>query len=212
LRGYPLRMVEAAGLVGWATEVPSDAAIALRESDLLEHHGIVERALAAGPCLPVRLPTWLRDKVELERMSGTQVERLEAALLRVQSRVELAVTAEWTGEVPSAAAPASGGPGRRYLAQRQQTLGRQEERQVLAREIVQAIEATVGQDLVEARHTLAPSERVVLSSALLVTEAVAGPARERLERLRHARPNVRILVNGPWPPYSFTDIGEVRGT
>jgi len=40
--------------------------------------------------------------------------------------------------------------------------------------------------------------------ALLVPRVRAAEVRARLARVE---PDVRILLNGPWPPYSFVAIG-----
>ena len=44
---------------------------------------------------------------------------------------------------------------------------------------------------------------VALSSAVLVARASAEDVKNRLIR---AEQDVRILVNGPWPPYTFATV------
>ena len=70
----------------------------------------------------------------------------------------------------------------------------------LAKRLAEQVELGAGADLVEADHRLVPSEAVLLSSALLVERAAAETVKARLTRVSG---DVRILVNGPWPPYSF---------
>ena len=213
LRGQPLRLIEQDSVRGWATEWPTSQSPSLARDDLLEHHHLVERALASSPCLPVRLPTWLRDAAQLQTL-GPRLADLERVLERVSGKRELAITALWSNGLATATPElaAEAGPGRHYLEQRRQELARSDGRREEARRLAREIEDVLGGDLVEARHTPVPSERVALSSALLVPNERAGSAVERLDVIRRAHDSVRILVNGPWPPYSFTELGEVRGT
>ena len=48
---------------------------------------------------------------------------------------------------------------------------------------------------------------VALSSALLAPQA---RARDLMDRLLGMQDGVRILVNGPWPPYTFADMGRLE--
>ncbi len=57
----------------------------------------------------------------------------------------------------------------------------------------------------DVRHSLCPSQSVGLSSALLVKRSRAADVQARLVRTQH---DVRILVNGPWPPYTFAAVGS----
>jgi hypothetical protein len=59
--------------------------------------------------------------------------------------------------------------------------------------------------VVEAKHSLCPSDEIGLSSALLVAEANALAVAKRCRDLRES---VRILVMGPWPPYTFASLEE----
>ena len=63
-------------------------------------------------------------------------------------------------------------------------------------------ERLVGSDLVDVRK-FCPSVIVALSSALLVPRASADRIKARLSRDEQ---DVRILVNGPWPPYTFATV------
>ena len=65
------------------------------------------------------------------------------------------------------------------------------------------LERLVANDLVEVRHQICPSATVALSSAVLVPRTRAEKIRAQLIR---AEQDVRILVNGPWPPYTFGNV------
>jgi hypothetical protein len=174
-------------LIAWATDAE---ATALTRHDLLAHHAIVERIFAAtSACLPARFRTPV--SAELVR---SRYDDLVTALARVSNCAELGVTALWASQ------PARANSGTAYLRARAEQLA-------TARRIARQLEAACGADLVEAQHREVPSDAVALSSALLVERNHADNAKQRL--LLDTR-SVRILVHGPWPPYTFAALGPAR--
>jgi hypothetical protein len=202
LGGRRLVHVKAGNLVAWASEcVDQPSADQLTRADLLEHHEIISRLHARlDACLPARFATWLTDDADLLR----RAEPLTAALERVRDRSELAVTALWTSPIdadePPPEAPT---PGTRYLRGRQHAFAGSDRRRELARALADELERAAGPELVEATRSVCPSPAVAFSAALLVPRAGASDLKTRL---LHERPGVRILVNGPWPPYTFADV------
>jgi hypothetical protein len=205
LGGRRLTRIDAGDLVAWASEFASPPDQFTR-ADMLEHHEIISRLHAqVDACLPARFATWVTGNADLER----RAEPLAAALERVRDRSELAVTALWTSPLADdnpphqAPPPEAARPGTRYLRDRQHAFAGTDRRRACARELADEIERSAGQELVEATRTVCPSPAVALSAALLVPRATAAGLRLRLLR---DRPGVRILVNGPWPPYTFADV------
>ena len=180
--------VEAGPLIGYASSDSVDATEHHRRVTLLH-----ERFSA---CLPSRFGTRFQDAAELQAVLTQKQEQLCAALARVRGRCELAVTAVWAHppEVPE------GGPGRQYLLRRQQE-------QRIARELAEAIEQLVKPEAVTVQAALAPRPGIALSMALLVPRASAEAVTRRVASV-DANDRVRILVNGPWPPYSFVGLDQ----
>jgi hypothetical protein len=184
LRGQPLVALRQGELIAWATEMPGAD---WTRADLLAHHAIVERIFAsAEACLPARFGTPVTIDLLQQRYAD-----LVGALERVRGRTELAVTATWLQPTER---PLT---GRAYLQARAHALKRAEQ---LAGEIERAIEG----EFVEVEHHILPSRVLAVRSALLVPRNRAEIVKQRLPL--DAR-DVRILVNGPWPPYSFAAVG-----
>jgi hypothetical protein len=210
LRGLAIRRVDGGQLAAWATDWP-DNAPPLGRADLLEHHALVEQLHAdLDACLPVRFPTWFADAAQLRQRLEEHQAELGAKLEHVRGRSELSVTILEQALDGEARLQAGGSdpshqplPGTRYLLERQQ-------RQRTVQELIQQIEATLGADLVSAQHAPWPRAGVVLSSALLVPTQQAGSLAERLKAMGHQGSHPRILLNGPWPPYSFAGALGVR--
>ena len=196
LRGWPLREVRVGELTGWATHCGEPTFSPGRE-DLLAQHALLQNAL--GACVPVRFPTWLADEAAVRELLARRHAGLLAALEHVRGRVELAVTTTWAAE--GLATPVSviaSSPGRRFLEERRRQYAESDQRRAAAERVARLIEADDG--VMEARHSLS---NLGLSSAVLVR---ADDALAVAERLRELREGVRILVNGPWPPYSFVSL------
>lgn len=188
-----LRTVEAGALCAWVDEVPAEPGRAA----LLDHHRIVE---GLGDCLPARFGTTVGDEAQLVELLHARAGELVSRLERVVGHRELAVTGLWLAAATAEPVePTVGGPGRRFMAQRQATARRAARARAIAEELVRG----VGVSADDARHVIAPSDDVAFSSALLVRAAEAGEIRGRLERAEPG--DVRILVHGPWPPYTFAE-------
>jgi len=204
LRGQPLVVVGHADVSAYATcfDVPAED---FGRADLLEHHDIVSAlSKQVDSLLPARFVTWIADRAALRAELERRHAELVAALERVRGRAEIALTAIWTAAPEADAAPLEvTTPGRRYLLERQHAFGSTDRRRARARELADQIERVVGEDLVDVQHQVCPSVTVGLSSALLVPRQHATRIAARLARTEH---DVRILVNGPWPPYTFANV------
>jgi hypothetical protein len=200
--GSALSHTDLEGMTAWASEV---AVKAFTREDLLDHHRVVSEVFArVEACLPARLPTWVDDVLALERLLVAKGPELLGRLERVKGCAELAVTAVWTTAEEITGVDAAT-PGRRYLLERQLALEGSDRRHVRGRELARHLELLAGDDLVEVQQRVCPSVAIALSSALLVRRPRADYLKARLRRTEQ---DVRILVHGPWPPYSFAGIGS----
>jgi hypothetical protein len=138
---------------------------------------------------------------------GERRDELMSALDRVRGRCEVAVTAVWAAPEEDSAPAEASTPGVSFLRARRRYFAGSDRRRERAGELAEEIERSVGSSLVEVRSRVCPSAVVGLSMALLVPRAEAADA---IARVPCAPRDVRILVNGPWPPYTFAGVGEVR--
>ena len=213
LRDAPLRRIaDSAGALGlWATAWDG-AAGPLGRDDLLRHHAIVEAIAASGPCLPVRFGSVVADEAAAVGLLDGRATSFAAALVRVAGRCELAVTLLWQGPgIAAGAVPVASGPGtppgRRFLEARRAALavtaGRQDEADALAAELVSLL-GSLGIDRADVRHETCPTAEVALSLAVLVPGPRAAEVKDAVNARSGSRVDVRGVVSGPWPAYSFT--------
>jgi hypothetical protein len=204
-RGGRLVRAYEAGLCAWATEL-SDSEAAFTRGDLLAHHDVVSGIFArAQALLPARFPTIFDNVAAVTDRLGAREQELKSRLDRVRGCCELAVTILWTTADEPSVTAVSESPGRNYLMQRQLAFAGSDRRRARARDLADELERLAQPNLVTVRHSILPSERVALSSALLVPRSHAVEVGARLVRTEH---DVRILVNGPWPPYTFAAVGS----
>lgn len=200
---YRLARIQVGKLTAWATR--TDAESFTRE-DALRHHEVVCAIFdVVDACLPARFPTLAADQELLRQQLDAEAQHLADQLEAVRGACELAITAVWTSvDVPTTVEAST--PGRRYLLRRQAELTASQERRAQATELAERLEREVGLALRAAERHITPSREVALSLALLVERQSTDSVREHLSQC--VQRGVRILVHGPWPPYTF--VGRPR--
>lgn len=178
--------------------------------NVLRHAAIVERLREVGPILPVRFGTVLRDGDAVKEALAQRYHVLVADLERLGSKIELGLTVLWdppdvTSEGVASASErhAGSGDGTRYLQAR---LAEQRREAVLRRnagKVVRELETALDPHVLEQHSTILPTPRLLLRAAYLVDPARIGSFRDTLGTLRANHPELRFLLSGPWPPYSF---------
>lgn len=212
LGGRKLVSISDGGLRAYATELSDTEAAALGRDALLAHHELVGRLhdMLDG-VLPTRFPT-LIDEAGMRAHFAAHAFAYEAALARVQGRVELAVTARWSDDALSAAADAASvenaetdasRPGAGYMRRRQRELRAAQAHRDRASAIADALERVLPAGAEVAQRRLTPSASIAVSVAYLVQRS---GIEDVIAALARPRQDVRILINGPWPPYSFATV------
>jgi hypothetical protein len=193
--------VEAGRLVAWV----SDAAE--RTNPTLDrvraHHAVVESAQSDDLVpLPVRFGQWFRDAAPLEaalRDRETEhLSRLEALRGTAEFGLRIAGPARRAARDVRDRSAASGAAYLRAAARR--VAEEREEAALLRPGLDDAREAV--RDLV--REELTDETAPGLAGLLhLVPRAHWGSYRARLGELQARHPDLRFMISGPWPPYSF---------
>jgi hypothetical protein len=215
LRGKPLRWLGAGELGIWATEW--DGERVLTRDDAFAHHDLVAALCDAGPCLPVRFGTWLSDELAAEHSIAAGRDRFGTALDRVGDRQEVAVTLLWRdvpspGQAPKAAPDSTPAetdvgprPGRTFLERRRTVHGATDERRRAAESLATRLGSELAAEEADVRHESCPTDEIALSMSLLARRGEAGALKARATAAVARLADVRGVVSGPWPPYSFTE-------
>jgi hypothetical protein len=177
-----------------AAVVSAIAALPPRDTaTIVRHEALVEALAEHHRTLPVRFGTVVSDARAVEQALSERYESLAADLARIGDKVELGLLA--VSRAPLATEDAPGGEGARYL----QTRRRAYAGEAVAREV----EQSVGDHIVDRRLAVVHQDRVIVRASYLVAPADVGMIRERVDEVRGRRPDLAIVLSGPWPPYSL---------
>jgi hypothetical protein len=186
--------------------------------DVVRHQTIVEAVHLQAPALPVQFGAVFRDVPSIESALEQHHERLVADLDRVGDKVELSLTALWAESLPSQQRaawamplPRGATPGARYLHGRAADVRRDEARAARAQAVAAALDADLGFRALERKQSHPGSPGIAVRATYLLEPANVGDFRAAFEAIRPTRPELRLLLTGPWPPYSFVTNPE-RGS
>lgn len=174
------------------------------EPELLDHHRIIQSVFERVPCLPARFGSVFPDEEALHSRLAEREVDFASQLARLGHRCELAITCAWRDKgvnSPVSIVPASS--GRAYLERGLQRTRSDREREVRAEAIVARLLSELATEPSFVRHRTCPRPAVAVSMSALVTRDEIGGISSRLERLGAQLPDVTIVVQGPWAPYTF---------
>lgn len=197
--------------------------------NLMRHETVVEAVWAVGPALPVRFGTVLPDSEAVTRILAAQYETLRNDLRRIGDKIELGVTVLWrpaadiqSGEPtlrPDAerrsgtdTAAAGDRPGLAYLRTRQTEYRQAESVRKRAQTLARELDDVLRPHALECHRSLCPSERLALRDLYLMERGQIGEFERAFDEVRQRHQEVRFLLSGPWPPYSFVTPPARRDT
>ena len=187
-------------------------AVAVTREHVLAHERVVGRVLTATTPLPFRFGT-LTSEARLQAYVAAHEPELRARLERVRGCVEMGVKVIWRGENERAeeagaqtatdAAP-SVGVGAAFLEAKRRALLGDEAARARAKEIADWLAAQLADVVRETSLRPQTAGAIVCAAAHLVERGRLADYRARLKVAFAARPALRFLTSGPWPPYSFS--------
>lgn len=187
---------------------------------VLQHEAVVEAVRREGPALPVRFGTVFRDATSLTSALAERYEPLAADLDRLGDKVELSLTALWashafgdelTPVLRDDEASLGQGVGARYLFARAAELRRADALKERARAVDRELNRLLGGLALDRRVSLLPTPRVAVRTAYLLDPAGVRAFEAAFQATHRSRSEVRLLLTGPWPPYSFVRRTEMEG-
>jgi hypothetical protein len=197
---------------------------------VLRHEAVVEALGQAGPTLPVRFGTVLADPLAVVQAIAGKYSVLLADLTRLGDKIELGLTLLWDtppgqDEAPArqetlarrqafwaAELPASNtsGSGTRYLEARRTQYRREAAQQNKARALIADLDEAFRPYALEQRYRVLASPRLAVRAAYLVQPGHIQEFQQAIGNICGNQPDLRWLLSGPWPPYTFvTGAGKV---
>jgi hypothetical protein len=216
IAGARPRVLSCGPVAAVASEVEGERVAVTREN-VIAHERVVRRVLAETTPLPFRFGT-VTNASELESYVESRRADIESLLDRVRGAVEMGVKIIWDKEAIQRATKEAGvgeleradsgaaGPGRAFLLARQRELSAGESLKKQADSIAVWLENKLNRLVRETTVSVRPANALVIVAAHLVDRAWVEVYRERLDRIRNERSDLRFLTSGAWPPYSFANL------
>lgn len=198
---------------------------------VLAHAGVCEDLMSkADAVLPVRFGAVFDDEVALRSSIDERYEQLVGGLEHVRGRLEIGVRVGWdraattaaprgTSEAPGDAGghevstgDATGGAtgGRAYLMARVEEERRRNAVQRRAEDVAGRLHEALRAPAVDSRVQVLPTDGLVMSGAYLVECPELDRMVARVRETAREHPELDVLCTGPWPPYSFADMEDIR--
>ncbi|MFI6849172.1 GvpL/GvpF family gas vesicle protein [Kitasatospora sp. NBC_00085] len=184
------------------------------------HHGVVEAVAACTTVLPLRLATVYLDDDRVRTMLDDRLGAFRDQLSRLSQHVEwgvkLYVDAPAAPQTPPTQAPDLS-PGRAYLHRRRAEQESQHDAFRAAGRAAERIEAAARAHAADrVRHRVQEGELAVESGVNVLNDAYLLPLdhadafRADVLHSTDSLPGVRVVVTGPWAPYSFAAPGPAE--
>ena len=172
--------------------------VPVNRENALVHAAVVRSVLNQTTPLPFRFGTLVSEE-QLRNYLNARREALLENFARIRGCVEMSVKIllELKDREPGQTAVET--PGTAFLLEkRREILGSEEIASWLGGQIGDSVRGTT----IKTNLT----NQLLLSAAHLVERDGIEEYRRRLKEARAARPELKFLTSGPWPPYSFANI------
>lgn len=175
------------------------------------HNDVVVAAGAdAITPIPVRFGQWAVDEQTLVGRVMRQRAAHEAALSLIAGCDEYGIrAADPTGRLAAPMAEATAvtrhvdGPGAEYLRKRAQEIAGRESLPPEGDRLAALLASTLGESVRETRLEPLATDHGLFSATHLVARHDSSGYQDRLSAFRADHPELKFLVSGPWPPYTF---------
>jgi hypothetical protein len=164
-------------------------------NQVLTHERVLEQIMARGPVVPLRFGTQLQREEQLAVVLARRGTELLQTIDRVRGRVELGIRVipEWIKETNRDGAAVG---GREMLIAR---VGEHRRALRVARELHAPLAAIAAASTMQEY----PRPPAILVASYLVDADRVAAFRRQAKQLAASQNKMRVLITGPWPPYSF---------
>lgn len=187
------------------------------------HDAVIAAVAKTAAVVPLRLATMYLSDERVSAMLAERSEEFRKALRLIEGRSEWGVRAHLRRTEESragsgsqergarSAGPLPRGAGAAYLQRRRSQLTARKEAEKAAAEAAEKVHNQLCRYAVGARRQPPPSQQltgttepVLLNGTYLVDNARAQEFVAAVEAMDYETGPLRLVLTGPWPPYSFT--------
>lgn len=207
--GAQVRLIKLEDLSVLVSECTGDVFHLFRKNGLA-HNAVVRSVFKQTTPLPCRYGMIVTDK-QLRNYVSTHKQALKNRLVHVRGGAEMNVriSGPRLGATPAPEREQRKlvGPGTRFLLNKRTELRGEEWQAAQKKELSAWLGERLGELIRDEKINVVPHERATLARAdHLVDRADIEQYREKMGAAIAERPEIRFMVSGPWPPYSFANI------
>ena len=184
-------------------------AFPLTQESAIAHDAVVRSIFNQMTSLPFRFGSVVSEQ-QLRHYVATYKPALKKSLAHVRGCVQMDLKIIWQYSKTDAAPtsePSPKGPGTAFLEKKRRELLGDEQQATQIAELSDLLHKKLGGLIRDEQIALRPSKTVVLATVFhLVESANTERYQEIVQEIRNNRPDLRIRLSGPWPPYSFANI------
>ena len=211
ISGASVRILKSENFSVLVSDLNEDSVPVTRDN-ALAHAAVVRSVLDRTTPLPFRFGTIVTDE-QLQSFLSTHNPALENKMDSLRGCVEMSVKIIWENseekqlETHDKTQAGAAGKGTSFLAEKRRQIIGDEQRAAEANEISKWLHENLGGLIREEQVTIRPTERLVLAAAHLIERDKITQYRQKAAETCQNRPELHFLLSGPWPPYSFANIG-----
>jgi hypothetical protein len=209
--GAVVRIVEADGLAAVVSTVSADMFDpAALECVARAHDAVVTDASRASTTIPLRLGTTSTDDDSVHELLNDLAPAARRSFDRLERRVEYGVQLLASQSRPGVAAAEEAGAA--FLRRRRAELHQADVRRIAEAEQADTAFEMLSALAVASRHNrlrdspAGPTGAMLMNAAFLVDEDAVPTFRAGVDQLAVSLGGDRVVITGPWAPYSFADL------
>ena len=206
--GASVRLVEFEEELSAVVSVCGSEAFEVSRKNALAHHEVVRSITEQTTPLPARFGTLVTVE-QLRNYVSTHHEAIKAKLKHVRGGVEMTVRMirALANTPPESQNEDAIGPGTAFLLEKRREILREDAGAAEKRLLSTWLHERLGDLIKEEKISITPSDTVILARAdHLIERANVQEYRGKMGAAIQERPDIRFMVSGPWPPYSFANI------
>jgi hypothetical protein len=205
ISGAAVRSLQIDELAVLVSDFNNDTVAVTREN-ALDHAAVVRSVLDRTTPLPFRFGTLVSEQ-QLRSYISARKPALQTRFAHVRGCVEMSVKIIREVSNDKAAPQGEVTSGTSFLEEKRRALLGSEHKATEATEISAWLHDEIDGLIRDEQVTVRASEKLVLAAAHLVERDKIRQSKEKLAAARKNRPELHFLFSGPWPPYSFANIG-----
>ena len=184
-------------------------AFPLTRQSAIAHDTVVRSIFEQTPLLPFRFGSVVSEP-QLRHYVATYKTALKKSLAHVRGSVQMDLRLIWQNAKPDTdqtPETEKQGPGTAFLEKKRRELLGDEQQAAQKTELSDLLHKEFGDVIQDQQIELRPSGTAVLASVFHLVEKHDSEEYQALvAEMRHNRPDLKIRLSGPWPPYSFANI------